>query len=143
MIERSGRQFTPLHYEEVLERVEASANLGFLPPLGVIIKGYCTNFRPRTGFDDIDNGEFPGRTRYYRLLARNKCLPGKNGQMVRVVHLRGGIGSEHMDWAIASLQRRNRIAEMKFHCIEQSFLQEFRGCKNFSFLDAENIKIYR
>jgi hypothetical protein len=48
-----------------------------------------------------------------------------------------------MQWAIAVLQRRNRIAEMRFHCIEQSFLHEFRGCKNFSFLDTENIKIYR
>ncbi|MBR8840803.1 MAG: DNA phosphorothioation-associated putative methyltransferase [Stigonema ocellatum SAG 48.90 = DSM 106950] len=101
LVERSGRQFTPLHYEEVMERVSAIALSGWVAPMGVIIKGYCTNFRPRAGFDNIDDGEFPGRIRYYRLLGRTKCLPGKNGQPVRVLHLRGGIGSEHMEWAMS------------------------------------------
>jgi hypothetical protein len=31
---------------------------------------------------------------------------------------------------------------MKFHCIEQKFLEEFLSCKKFDFLDKE-IKIYR
>jgi hypothetical protein len=59
------------------------------------------------------------------------------------LHIRGGIGSEQMEWAIASLKRRNRIAEMKFHCIEQNFLSEFLGLKKFDFLDTDNVKIYR
>lgn len=143
VVHRNGRQFTSLHREEVLARIEAIAHQGWVPPMGVIIKGYCTDFKPRAGFDEIDTGDFPGRVRYYRLLAKTRCLPGKNGQLVRVVHIKGGKESEMMQWAIASLKRRNQIAEMKFHCIEQSFLTEFYGTKNFDFLDIDNVKIYR
>jgi hypothetical protein len=61
---------------------------------------------------------------------------------VRCLHIRGGRNSEHMEWAIASLKRRNAQAQAKFHCIEQSFISEFLGCKNFDFIDT-SIKIYR
>lgn len=61
---------------------------------------------------------------------------------MRVIHLRGGLEGEHAQWAIEGLKRRNRIAELKFRCIEQNFLHEFAGFKDFSFLDTEQIKIY-
>jgi hypothetical protein len=141
LIRRDGQQFTPLHYEQVLTKVEAIAQSGWIAPLGAIIKSYCNDFKPRTGMDSLDCGEFPGRVRYYRLFAKSRCLPGKTG-LVRCLHIRGGRDSEHMDWAIATLQRRNEIAELKFHCIEQKFLEEFIGVRNFDFLDIENIKIY-
>jgi hypothetical protein len=148
IVYRNGQQFTPLHHHEVLAKVEAIlqgshcaiAQSGWVAPMGVIIKGYCNDFKPRPGFDTVDSGEFPGRIRYYRLLAKTKCLPGKTG-LVRCLHIRGGLGSEHMEWAIAALKRRNQIAQAKFHCIEQSFISEFLGCKNFDFTDT-NIKIY-
>lgn len=143
VIHRNGKQFTPLHYDEVLCGSEEIAQQGWVAPTGVIIKGYCTDFKPRAGIDELDSGEFPGRIRHYRLLADTRCLPGKNGQLVRVIHIRGGRGSEMMQWAVDSIKRRNRILEMKFHCIEQSFLNEFIGCRNFDFLDTENIRIYR
>ncbi|MBC1237574.1 hypothetical protein [Nostoc sp. 2RC] len=140
VIHRNGHQFTPLCYEKILEESKAIAT-DWIPGMDVIIKGYCNDFKPRAGIDNLDDGEFPGRVRHYRLLAKSPCLPGKTG-LVRCLHIRGGIGSEHMEWAIAALKRRNKIAEMKFHCIEQSFLNEFLGIKNFDFLN-ENIKIYR
>jgi hypothetical protein len=142
VVHRNGREFLPLHYEEVLSKAEAIANEGWIPPMDTIIKGYCNDFKPRIGIDEVDSGEFPGRVRYYRLFAKTRSLPGKTG-LVRCLHIRGGIGSEHMEWAIAALQRRNQIAEMKFHCIEQSFLSEFLKLKKLDFLDTNNIKIYR
>lgn len=142
VIHRDGRQFTPLHYAKVLEESEAIALQGWIPPMDAIIKGYCNDFKPRAGIDDVDSGEFPGRIRHYRLLAKTRSLPGKTG-LVRCLHIRGGKDSEHMEWAIAALQRRNQIAEMKFHCIEQSYLDEFLGLRKFEFLETENIKIYR
>ena len=122
VVHRDGRQFIPLHYNEVLTAIDAIALSGWIPPAGVIIKGYCNDFKPRAGMDNLDNGEFPGRTRHYRLLAKERSPPGKSG-LVRCLHIRDGIGSEHMEWAIAALKRRNEIAEMKFHCIEQKFLE--------------------
>jgi hypothetical protein len=142
VVHRDGRKFSPLHYEEVLAKRDAIATLGWIPPMDVIIKGYCNDFKPRTGVDSLDSGEFPGRVRHYRLLAKSRCLPGKSG-LVRCLHIRGGRDSEHMKWAIAALKRRNRIAQIKFHCKEQSFLREFLGMRNFDFLDTENIRIYR
>lgn len=141
VVHRDGRQFTPLHYEKILEASEAITAAGWIPPMETIIKGYCNDFKPRAGIDDLDSGEFPGRTRHYRLLAKARSLPGKTG-LVRCLHIRGGRDSEHMQWAIAALKRRNQIAQMKFHCIEQSFIREFLGIRNFDFLN-EDIKIYR
>lgn len=141
LIRRDGRKFTPLHHNEVLTKVKAIAQSGWVAPMGTIIKGYCNDFKPRPGLDIVDSGEFPGRIRYYRLLAKTKCLPGKTG-LVRCLHIRGGRDSEHMQWAVASLKRRNAQAQVKFHCIEQSFISEFLGCKNFDFIDT-SIKIYR
>ncbi len=143
LVERDGRRFTPLHYEEVLEKVQAIACSGWVAPWQTIIRRYHTNlgYCPDPGSEDFERWR---RDRsHYRLICRQPWLPGKNGQPVRVLHLRGGMESEHMQWAIAGLIRRNRIAELKFHCIEQSFLQEFRGFKTFDFLDTESIKIYR
>jgi len=136
-----SRQFTPLHYDEVLVRSEAIAQQGWVAPVGTKIKGYCTDFKPRPGFDERSNPNFPGRIRYYRLIAKDKCLPGKKGQLVRVVHIRGGLESEDMKLAIAALKRRNEILKMKFHCIEQKFLEEFLGIVKFDFLDSK-IRIY-
>ena len=138
---RDGRQFIPLHYDEVLTAIDAIARLGWIPPMDAIIKGYCNDFKPRAGIDEVDSGEFPGRVRYYRLFAKTRSLPGKTG-LVRCLHIRGGRDSEHMEWAIAALKRRNQIAQMKFHCIEQKFLEEFLNCKKFDFLNKE-IKIYK
>ncbi len=143
VVHRDGRQFTPLHYESVMEKVQAIANSGWVAPWQTIIRRYYTNldYCPDPESEDFERWR---RTRcHYRLICRQPWLPGKNGQMVRVLHLRGGLESEHMQWAIAGLIRRNRIAELKFHCIEQCFLQEFRGFKNFNFLNTEDIKIYR
>ncbi|MBH8564454.1 hypothetical protein I8748_20090 [Nostoc sp. CENA67] len=141
LVKRDGRQFQPMHHEKILEEISAIASLGWVPPMDAIIKGYCNDFKPRAGLDEVDSGEFPGRIRYYRILAKSACLPGKNGP-VRCLHIRGGVGSEHMEWAIAAMQRRNAIALMKFHCIEQSFLSEFLGFKKLDFLNDE-VKIYR
>ncbi|WP_375512754.1 hypothetical protein [uncultured Nostoc sp.] len=142
VVQHDGLQFKPLPYEKILEESQAIALSGWIPSMEVIIKGYCNDFKPRAGFDEVDSGEFPGRIRYYRLLAKERSLPGKTG-LVRCLHIRGGIGSEQMEWAIAAIKRRNRIAEMKFHCIEQNFLSEFLGLKKFDFLDTDNVKIYR
>ena len=141
VVHRDGRQFIPLHYDKVLIAIDAIALSGWIPPAGVIIKGYCNDFKPRPGTDGNDSGDFPGRVRHYRLLAKTRSLPGKSG-LVRCLHIRGGRDSEHMKWAIAALKRRNQIAEMKFHCIEQKFLEEFLGFKKFDFLNKE-IKIYK
>ncbi len=150
VIHRDGRKFTPLHYDEVIAKSKAIAFQGWVAPVGTKIKGYCTDFKPRPGFDERSNPRFPGRIRYYRLIAKDKCLPGKKGQLVRVVHIKGGIGSEDMEQAIsrrldapriAALKRRNEILKMKFHCIEQKFLEEFLGTINFDFLGSK-IHIY-
>ncbi|WP_026736157.1 DNA phosphorothioation-associated putative methyltransferase [Fischerella sp. PCC 9605] len=122
LIRRDGRQFTPLHYDEVLAKSEAIASFGWIAPLHTIIKRY----RSGSSFHY-----------HYRLLCKYRHLPGEK----KVMHIRGGLNSEDMQWAIASLQRRNKILQMKFHCIEQKFLHEFSGCKDFSFLE-ESIKIY-
>ena len=67
VVHRDGRQFTPLHYDEVLTQRHAIAQSGWVAPMGTIIKGYCNDFKPRPGLDTVDSGEFPGRIRYYRL----------------------------------------------------------------------------
>jgi DNA phosphorothioation-associated putative methyltransferase len=70
LIRRDGRKFTPLHYNEVVSTSVAIAQSGWVAPMGTIIKGYCNDFKPRPGLDTVDSGEFPGRIRYYRLLAK-------------------------------------------------------------------------
>ncbi|BDA71574.1 hypothetical protein CAL7716_057400 [Calothrix sp. PCC 7716] len=143
VVNRSGKQFVTLHHDEVINRANTIASKGWIPPMDCIIKGYCNDFKPRPGADFIDDGEFPGRVRYYRLLSKTRSLPSKNGQLVRVLHIRGGKNSEHMQSCIEALRRRNQIAQLKFHCIEQTFLNEFLGARKFDFLDYENIKIYK
>lgn len=137
----TSRQFTPLHHEEVIERGNAIAATGWVAPFHTVIKGYCTDFKPRPGFDEVDSGLVPGRVRHYRLHCKYPLLPGRNNNLVKVRHIRGGLDSEEMQWAIASIKRRNQIAQLKFHCIEQSFLNDFLGFKDFSFIDFNTVKI--
>lgn len=72
VIHRNGQQFKPLPYEKVLEKSEAIARLGWIPQMDAIIKGYCNDFKPRVGTDEVGSGEFPGRVRHYRLLAKTR-----------------------------------------------------------------------
>ncbi|MUG92739.1 hypothetical protein F7734_09875 [Scytonema sp. UIC 10036] len=141
LVERDGQQFKPLHHKEVLKRVEAIANEGWVAPFSTVIKKYYSNlsYRPTYGTKEFE--EWNQEKAHYRLMCSQPWLPGKNGP-VKVLHLRGGLNSEHGQWAIEGLKRRNKIASLKFRCIEQSFLHEFSGCKDFSFLDAEKVKIY-
>ncbi|BAZ18773.1 hypothetical protein NIES4071_106580 (plasmid) [Calothrix sp. NIES-4071] len=142
LINRNGKQFTTLHHDEVINRAIAIASSGWIPPMDCIIKGYCNDFKPRPGADFIDDGQFPGRIRHYRLLSKTRSLPNKNGQLVKVLHISGGKNSEQMQFCIEALRRRNQIAQLKFHCVEQTFLNEFLGARKFDFLDYKNIKIY-
>ncbi|MEM7579100.1 MAG: hypothetical protein AAF316_04475 [Cyanobacteria bacterium P01_A01_bin.80] len=143
----TSMKFTPLHYDEVIKRSKAIASTGWVAPFNSAIKGYCKDFQRIEGHDSNDTGLFPGRIRRYRIQAQSKALPGKNGELVRTIHIRGvtngNQNSEHMQWAIAAFKRRNKIAEMKFHCIEQSFLEEFLGMRNFDFLDYNKVKIWK
>ena len=136
-----SRQFTPLHYDQVIKHSEAIAATGWIAPMNAVIKGFCWDFKKVPGYDPIDTGIYPGRTRRYRIQSKTKNLPGKNGNLIRCLPIRGGLNSEHMQWAIAAFERRNKIAEMKFHCIEQNFLEEFLGIKKFNFLNT-NVHIY-
>lgn len=138
----TSKQFTPLNYDEVISKSNAILNSGWVAPFDSVIKGYCNDFKRNAGYDSVDMGLFPGRVRRYRIQAKTKSLPGKNGQLVRCLHLRGGLEGEHFKWAVTAFRRRNRIAQMKFNCIEQSFLAEFKGFSNFDFLDCEKVKIY-
>jgi hypothetical protein len=52
---------------------------------------------------------------------------GKNGGKMKEAIAKRSVG-------IAAIQRRNLINKLKFHCIEQTFLSEFTGCRNFNFL---------
>jgi hypothetical protein len=127
----------PLHYENVLTRIEEIKSEGWIPPNESYIKGYCNDFKVRF-FGKIDptdvNYNFPGRIRYYRIYSKIGGLPGKNGNLVKCKHIPGGRNGEAMKDAIAAFKRRNLILKMKFHCIEQSFIDEFKNCKNFNFL---------
>jgi hypothetical protein len=58
------------------------------------------------------------------------------------LHIPGGKQGEAMQEAIAkrcckqfaAFKRRNLINKIKFHCIEQKFIEEFAGFKKFDFL---------
>ena len=118
--------FTPLHYPEVITNCSAIAASGWVAPDDCFIRSYFVSNM---------------RSKHFRVEANSKILPGKNGQLVKCLHIRGGKDSEHMHWAIAGLKRRNLIAQMKFHCIEQSFLKEFIGMRKLHFLvNKINIK---
>ncbi|MGB6301873.1 MAG: methyltransferase domain-containing protein [Rivularia sp. (in: cyanobacteria)] len=138
----NSNQFTPLYYDEVIKQSETIAASGWVAPMNAVIKGFCWDFKKVPGYDPVDTGIFPGRTRRYRIQSKTKNLPGKNGNLIRCLPIRGGLHSEHMQWAIAAFKRRNKIAEMKFNCIEQVFINEFFGFKKFDFLDYKNIHIY-
>lgn len=138
----NSNQFTPLKYDRVIKEVKAIAHSGWVAPMDSVIKGFCWDFKKVPGYDSVDTGIFPGRTRRYRIQSKTKNLPGKNGNLIRCLPIRGGLHSEHMQWAIAAFKRRNKIAEMKFNCIEQVFINEFFGFKKFDFLDYKNIHIY-
>lgn len=120
---KTSKQFKPLYYDEVIQRSKAIAATGWVAPFGSIIKSYYSNTK---------------KTKHFRVEAKSKILPGKKGNLIKCLHIRGGESSEHMQWAIAGFQRRNKIAEMKFHCIEQSFIEDFLGLKILDFLDENN-----
>ncbi len=144
VVYRDGRQFSPMHYDEVLEKSQAIASSGWVAPFYTIIKRYHTNlkYRPERRSGGRRFKQWMDENCHYRLVCRYPWLTGKQGQQVKTVHIKGGLESEHMQWAMEGLRRRNRIAEMKFHCVEQKFLEEFYGFRSFEFFDTENVKIY-
>lgn len=129
LVKRDGRQFKPLHYQEILREIEAIASQGWIPPTDAVIKSYSTN-NPK--YLNTLNCE---RINYYRFYSKSGMLPGKSG-LVKCLHIPGGKSGEGMKSAITAIQRRNKILEMKFHCKEQSFLSEFLGMKKLSFLES-------
>lgn len=136
MIYRNGYKYdSPMTYKEVIDRIEQIKLQGWIPPREAVIKGYCNDFEPRYigKIDPHDNPNFSGRIRYYRMYSKIGGLPGKNG-MVKCLHIPGGRDGQAMKQAIAAIKRRDEILKIKFHCLEQSFIQEFVGYKNFSFL---------
>jgi hypothetical protein len=138
IVSRDGYKYDPpMEYNKVLEKIEEIKLQGWIPPKEAYIKGYCNDFKVRF-FGKIDptdvNYDFPGRIRYYRIYSKVGGLPGKDGKLIRCKHIPGGRDGEAMKEAIAAFKRRNKILKMKFHCLEQSFKEEFIGCKNFNFL---------
>ncbi|MEA5578641.1 hypothetical protein [Anabaena sp. UHCC 0451] len=136
MISRDGYKYdSPMTYKEVITKIEQIKLQGWIPPKEAVIKGYCNDFKPRYigKIDPNDNPNFPGRIRYYRMYSKIGGLPGKNG-MVKCLHIPGGKDGEAMKQAIAAIKRRDEILKIKFHCLKQSFVQEFAGYKNFNFL---------
>ncbi|MEM7712874.1 MAG: methyltransferase domain-containing protein [Cyanobacteria bacterium P01_A01_bin.68] len=94
-------QFTPLHYDEVIKKSRLIAASGWVAPKDCIIRSYFTNNK---------------KTKYFRVEAKSKILSGKNGRLVKCLHIRNGSNSEHMQWVLSGLHRRNQILQMKFHC---------------------------
>lgn len=138
IIYRDGYKYDPpMKYDEVIDKIEEIKLEGWIPPKEAYIKGYCNDFKVRF-FGKIDptdvNYNFPGRIRYYRIYSKIGGIPGKYGQEVKCKHIPGGRDGDAMKEAIAAFNRRNKILKMKFHCIDQCFLNDFIGCKNFNFL---------
>lgn len=137
IISRNGFKYdSPMNYNQVIDKIEQIKLEGWIPPNLAVIKGYCTDFKPRYigRIDPNDNPDFPGRIRHYRIYSKVGGLPSKNGYSVKCLHIPGGKQGEAMKEAIAAIKRRDLINKIKFHCIEQSFIDEFKNFKKFDFL---------
>ena len=128
IVSRNGFKYDlTMNYDEVVYKIEEIKSTGWIPPNEAFIRGYCTH---------------SNSARYYRIYSKVGRLPSKNGYDVKCLHIPGGKDGEGMKEAIAkrcckqfaAIKRRDLINKIKFHCIEQSFLQEFSGVKNFNFL---------
>ncbi|MCE2699303.1 MAG: hypothetical protein PX483_16555 [Nostocales cyanobacterium LE14-WE4] len=120
IVSRNGFKYdSPMNYDQAIDKIEEIKSIGWIPPNEAFIRGYCTH---------------SNSARYYRIYSKVGRLPSKNGYDVKCLHIPGGKDGEGMKEAIAAIKRRDLINKIKFHCIEQSFLQEFLGVKNFNFL---------
>jgi DNA phosphorothioation-associated putative methyltransferase len=120
IVSRNGFKYDlPMNYDEVVYKIEEIKSTGWIPPNEAFIRGYCTH---------------SNSARYYRIYSKVGRLPSKNGYDVKCLHIPGGKDGEGMKEAIAAMKRRDLINKIKFHCIEQSFLSEFKGFKKFDFL---------
>jgi hypothetical protein len=137
IISKDGFKYdSPMNYDQVIDKIKQIKLEGWIPPNLAVIKGYCTDFKPRYigKIDTTDNPNFPGRIRHYRIYSKVGGLPGKNGYDIKCLHIPGGKQGEAMQEAMAAFKRRNLINKIKFHCIEQKFIEEFAGFKKFNFL---------
>ena len=120
IVSRDGFKYDlPMNYQQVIDKIEEIKSTGWIPPNEAFIRGYCTH---------------SNSIRYYRIYSKVGGLPGKNGYNVKCLHIPGGKDGEGMKEAIAAIKRRDLINKIKFHCIEQNFIEEFFNTKNFNFL---------
>jgi DNA phosphorothioation-associated putative methyltransferase len=131
IVRRDGRQFEALHIDNVLREINKIKASGWVAPINSYIKSYCNGY-----YNNKNRSK-----RYYRLVSVNNDLPSGD-KLCKILHIRGGVDSEHFKYCVEGLRRRNKIQQLKFHCIEQTFLLEFLGTRNFNFLDEE-VKIYK
>lgn len=140
IISKDGFKYdSPMNYNQAIDEINRIKLEGWIPPNLAVIKGYYRKFKPKYigKINSIDES----RTRHYRIYSRVGGLPGKNGHDIKCLHIPGGKNGEAMQEAIAAIKRRDTINKIKFHCIEQKFIEEFRGCKKFDFL-KRIIKFY-
>lgn len=140
LVEKSGDKLNCFSRKQVLEECKSIRSKGWVAPPGAFIKGYCSGFeRKKAHFNYHPSfGLFPGR-RYFRLCHKQSILPGRSGNLVKNIHLGIDKNSDRYRWAEAGIIRRNSIMRLKFNCSDLSFLDEFKGCGNWDFLD-ENWK---
>jgi DNA phosphorothioation-associated putative methyltransferase len=120
IVSKDGFKYdSPMNYKQVINKIEEIKLQGWIPPNEAFIRGYCTH---------------SNSAKYYRIYSKVGRLPSKNGDDVKCLHIPGGKDGEGMKEAIAAMKRRDLINKIKFHCIEQSFLSEFKGFKKFDFL---------
>jgi hypothetical protein len=123
LVERNSPRCKPKSKEEVEEaRREADlfeiANLqseGYIAPIGAYLQKYYTH-----------RGKY--RKSYFRLVHRLPILPGGK----RLIHISSPDSGKYQ-WAVSSLKRRDAILEMKFHCTDFCFLDEFKGMTHLNF----------
>lgn len=132
-----SRHYHPLPRPEVERAIASYASQGFVAPRGAFIKGYCKHFRFPGGQVDTPNFGLWPADRFFRLACSRPLLPGPSGQLVKHIHLGKTRDTERYRWAEAAILRRNRIWELKFHCQDFSYLDEFRQWRDWTFLDPD------
>lgn len=114
LLERTFPNCIPRSKTEVEAEIAQIEQQGWIAPVGAYLQPYYTHKR---------------KNQYYRLIHKKPVLPGNR----RVIHI-GSIDDDKYNWAQEGIKRRDRILELKFHCREFYFLDEFHRMRHFPFL---------
>lgn len=114
LIDKTFPKCIPRSKAEVKSEIAQIEQLGWVAPVGAYLQPYYTHKR---------------RNEYYRLIHKKPVLPGNK----RVIHI-GSVDDDKYTWAQEGIRRRDEILDLKFHCREFCFLEEFHRMRHFPFL---------